>query len=530
MPRPQGRPPGPAAGQRPPQPPPAGQRPPQGQPPGSPPRDPQRPQQPQQRGPIPAPPTRPGPPQGPPQRYQPPQAWSAAPPAPQQPAQQPPAPQRPKKPLITGKYAPTQQPTPDAPPRQQPPGQQPPAAGQGRPPSPGQQPPAPPKKPLVTGKYAPTQTPQPVPVDERRPTRPPQRGANVTPAKRRPPSRPSTKPKPARPARSKTPRTKRRWTPRRIVNIFLVAVFLFIASAIGGLLYVDTRLDRINALSFSGRISNTPGTNWLIVGTDSREGMSAKERKRLSTGPDEGGIRTDTIMLISKPVKGPTAIISIPRDLYVDLPGGNGQHKINAAYSMGGPKLLVQTIESVSGVHIDHYAEIGFSGFANIVDAVGGVKICLKESLRDRNAGLRLKAGCQKINGKQALGLVRSRDFPRADLQRVINQRKVFSALVNRASSPAVLLNPFRAASLVNGTADALTVDRGDHSWDLARLAWSLRGSPLMVTVPTGGSEWTGDGDSLAVDDDTEEFFSRLAKGKAVSKSLVDDDDGKEIG
>ncbi|MFT4201167.1 MAG: LCP family protein [Gordonia sp. (in: high G+C Gram-positive bacteria)] len=446
-----------------------------------------------------------------PSRYQPPQAWSAAPPA------APPG--KPASPTPSVRPAGRSTPPPASPP-------------------PASPTPAPAKKPLITGKYAPTQTPEPIPVDPRRasarPVAPPAQGPsrrgpspNVTPAKRRGPAKPPAAPKQTKPKRART--KKRRLTFRRLTSLLMVLLLVVVGSAIGGMVYYDGKLKRVNALSFSGRISQTPGTNWLVVGTDSREGMTAAERKRLSTGPDEGGIRTDTIMLIAKPVKGPTAIISIPRDLFVEIPGGNGQHKINAAYSMGGPKLLVQTIESVAGIHIDHYAEIGFGGFADIVDSIGGVKVCLKESMRDRKAGLRLKAGCQKVNGKQALGLVRSRDFPNADLVRVVNQRKVFVALVDKAASPGVVLNPFRLIPFIDGTISALTVDKGDHTWDLARLAWSLRGSPLMVTVPTGGSVWSYDGDALAVDDDTEAFFARIAKGKGVDRSSIDDNDGGAI-
>ncbi|WP_228460614.1 LCP family protein [Gordonia crocea] len=315
---------------------------------------------------------------------------------------------------------------------------------------------------------------------------------------------------------------------RGVISVALIALVAAIIAAAVGLVYFDGKLHRVNALSFAGRIAPTPGSNWLVVGTDSRDGLTAAERKRLSTGPDEGGARTDTIMLISTPTSGKTAIISIPRDLYVEIPDGWGSHKINAAFNMGGPQLLVRTVESVTGVHIDHYAEIGFGGFAKVVDSVGGIHVCLKQSLRDPKAGLRLKAGCQDINGRQALALVRSRDFPNADLQRVVNQRKVFAALMAKATSPGVLLNPFRVIPFANGIVDALTVDNDDRSWHLAALAWSLRSSPTMVTVPTGGSVWSQDGDSLAVDSDTEAFFARLARGQSVTADT--DADGSSIG
>jgi LCP family protein required for cell wall assembly len=325
------------------------------------------------------------------------------------------------------------------------------------------------------------------------------------------------------PQRSRPTKRRRLASVRGVVSLALIALVAAIVAAAGGLVYFDGKLHRVNALSFAGRIGPTPGTNWLVVGTDSRDGLTPAERRKLSTGPDEGGARTDTMMLISTPTSGKTAIISIPRDLYVEIPNGYGHHKINAAFNMGGAQLLVRTVESISGVHIDHYAEIGFGGFAHVVDAVGGIHVCLKEPLRDPKAGLRLKAGCQDINGRQALGLVRSRDFPNADLQRVVNQRKVFAALMAKATSPGVLLNPFRLLPFANGIVDALTVDTDDRSWNLLALAWSLRGSPTMATVPTGGPMWSQDGDSLAIGSNTEQFFARLARGLAVDPGTSND-------
>ena len=101
-------------------------------------------------------------------------------------------------------------------------------------------------------------------------------------------------------------------------------------------------------------------------------------------------------------------------------------------------------------------------------------------------AGIDLPAGCQQLKGRNALGYVRTRDTPRADLDRMINQRQFMSALLHRAASPAVWLNPWRWYSVPHAAADALTVDQGDHVWDLARLGWALHGSTTAMTVPIG--------------------------------------------
>lgn len=299
-----------------------------------------------------------------------------------------------------------------------------------------------------------------------------------------------------------------------------MVLLLLIITPIGMLFYFDGKLHRVDALSsYAGRIGDTPGTNWLIVGTDSRAGLTDQQKKNLATG-DADGARTDTIMMAHLSPSGKPMLISIPRDLYVPIPG-MGSHKINAAFNNGGAKLLVETVEEFTGVHIDHYVEIGFGGFDNLVDAVGGVQMCLDRPLRDPKAGLNLKAGCQTLDGAQALGLVRTRAFPNADLERVVNQRKFLAALMSRATSPSVLLNPFRLFLFVSGAVDAVTVDTGDHLWDLAWLAYKISGNPITTTAPTDGDAYTDDGDSLVAGETTKRFFGCLARGQQVPADLL---------
>lgn len=294
---------------------------------------------------------------------------------------------------------------------------------------------------------------------------------------------------------------------------------------VGLMLYYDSRLHRVDALAaYAGRPAATPGTTWLIVGTDSRADLSQQQKDDLATG-DSDGARTDTIMLAHLPPHGKPMLISIPRDLYVPIPG-MGSHKVNAAFNNGGANLLVQTVEQLTKLRIDHYAEIGFGGFATLVDGIGGVTMCLNQPLRDPKAGLRLKAGCQKLDGSQALGLMRTRAFPNADLERVVNQRKFLSALMARASSPAVLLNPFRLIPFLNGAVDSVTVADGDHLWHLGWLAWKLRGDPVTTTTPTGDSSYTDDGDSLLPDERTDAFFDDLRHGRQVPDDLLNDGPG----
>lgn len=262
-----------------------------------------------------------------------------------------------------------------------------------------------------------------------------------------------------------------------------------LAGALGGAGWLDTRLHREEVFSdYAGRPGPGRGTTWLIVGSDSRQGLDAAQQQDLATGGDTGNGRTDTILLVHVPHLGsgsPTTVVSIPRDSYVPIPA-HGRDKINAAFAMGGAPLLVQTVEQATGLRVDHYVEIGFGGFAAVVNALGGVTVCPSTALVDPLAGIDLPAGCQKLDGAKALGYVRTRDTPRADLDRMVNQRQFVSALLRDATRPAVWLNPWRWYAVPHAAADALTVDRGDHVWDLARLAWALHGSTVAMTVPIG--------------------------------------------
>jgi LCP family protein required for cell wall assembly len=299
-------------------------------------------------------------------------------------------------------------------------------------------------------------------------------------------------PPPAPPRNPRRPRRKRAWG--QLISLSLVIVVLLTcAGLLGGTLWLETSLHRTPALAdYPGRPAAGHGSNWLLVGSDSRQGLTLEQRQALATGGDTGHGRTDTMLLVHVPALGsntPTTMVSIPRDSYVPIPG-YGRDKINAAFAMGGAPLLVQTVEQATGLRLDHYAEVGFGGFAGLVDALGGITVCLSAPINDPLAGIDLPAGCQKLGGRDALGYVRSRDTPRADLDRMVNQRHFMSAVLRRAASPAVWLNPWRWYSVAHAVAGALTVDRGDHPWDMARLGWALHGSTTALTVPIG--EFTG--------------------------------------
>ncbi len=270
----------------------------------------------------------------------------------------------------------------------------------------------------------------------------------------------------------------------------IIALVLLVALA-GTWFWLDTSLNRVEALAdYPGRPAEAAGTNWLIVGSDSRDGLTPEQKKKLRTG-DAGGQRTDTILIAHLPDNDtPATLLSLPRDSNVEIPG-HGTTKINAAFAYGGPKLLARTVEQATGLRIDHYAEINFAGFANMVDAVGGVEIDIPKRMHDTVTGATIKAGHQTLDGAQALAFVRMRHSdatPRSDLDRVANQRKFIGALAAEIASPGTLLNPFDIIPLLADVPDALTVGEGDHLHHLVGLGFAMGGisdgDTLTTTVP----------------------------------------------
>jgi len=283
--------------------------------------------------------------------------------------------------------------------------------------------------------------------------------------------------------------------------VALVAVLLVIYP-LGLFTVAWTSLHKVAALPASGP-ADSPGRTYLVVGSDSRSSMSRAERARLGTG-SAAGQRTDTIMLLHVPAgSGPVALVSIPRDSYVPIPG-HGKNKINAAYAFGGPALLATTVENVTGLHIDDYVETGFEGFAGMVDAVGGVTICPKRAMNDPKAHLKISAGCQQVDGATALGYARARySDPLGDLGRVQRQREVLAAIAKKTMSPSVLLLPWRAFSAAGSGGDALTVDEGTTPVALARFVLAMKaeaaGKGVSLTVPIATANLrTPAGDAVA--------------------------------
>ena len=342
------------------------------------------------------------------------------------------------------------------------------------------------------------------------------------------PAQPSPVSVPRTPERSLPARTRRRWRfwgqpgrhGRRIALIAGVVVVVLIAAVAGSYFWLDSKLNRSVALpAFSG---SSAGQNWLIVGSDSRQGLTTRQIIQDHVGFDFGTANSDSLMLLHIGTGRPV-LISIPRDSYVPIPG-YGSNKINAALGFGGPSLLVQTVENVTGLRINHYMGIGFGGLVSVVDKVGGVNICLPAALHDYNSGANLKAGCQTLDGTQALAFVRDRhSFADEDLQRVQDQRAFLKALLDKATSPGVYLNPFTALPFGSSAASSISVDKGTNLYDLIQAALALR-NPLTGTVPIANANYytTNAGDAVQWNStEALELFNALKNGQTVPPGLL---------
>ncbi|WP_182524302.1 LCP family protein [Nocardioides dongkuii] len=267
-----------------------------------------------------------------------------------------------------------------------------------------------------------------------------------------PPQAPRPAPAPVPPSRGggrgvRVPR------PRFRARYLLIVLLAWVVFLVAVPFYAWTKVDKIDWEPDGDRPADQPGTTYLLVGSDTRGDLSAEERKELGTG-DVAGARTDTIMLLHTG-SGPNLLMSIPRDSNVEIPG-HGVGKINGAYAFGQAKLLTRTIEDATGIRIDDYVEIGMGGLAGVVDAVGGIEICPKTAMKDPQAKLNIKRGCQEVDGATALGYARSRKtYTRfGDVQRAQAQREVVAAVGKKVLSPWTFVNPVRYWRLNNAVPD----------------------------------------------------------------------------
>ncbi|NEC67435.1 LCP family protein [Streptomyces sp. SID9727] len=268
--------------------------------------------------------------------------------------------------------------------------------------------------------------------------------------------------------------------------------------------------------------------NILLIGSDSRAGDNREY------GRDDGGSqRSDTTILLHLAAdrKSATAM-SIPRDLMVDIPACHKADKtatraqfaqFNWTFEMGGTACTIRTVEKMTGIRVDHHMVIDFNGFKDMVNAVDGVEICLKEPVDDKDAHLKLDAGRHTLNGEQALGYVRARKSlgNGSDTDRMDRQQQFLGALVNKVQSNGVLLNPTRLYPVLDAATKALTTDPGlDSLKDLYDLVRGMRDVPTdkvqFLTVPRQPYHLNRNRDEL-VQPDADKLFKQLRDDKPVA-------------
>ncbi|WP_202918168.1 LCP family protein [Streptomyces cavernae] len=319
---------------------------------------------------------------------------------------------------------------------------------------------------------------------------------------------------------------------RRVLRLGILGLSTLLLASIGTYVWADTELDQeVDLATIADRAPQGRGTNYLIVGSDSRDGLSERDKKDLRTGSAEGR-RTDSMILLHTGASGAT-MMSLPRDSWVTVPGFTrpdtgrtfrpARNKLNAAFSLGGPDLLVRTVERNTGLRIDHYAEIGFAGFVGVVDAVGGVDLCLDRAIKDKNSGADLRRGCQTLDGAEALAFVRQRkQEAQGDLGRTRNQQKFLAALARKAVTPSTLLNPSKAYPTLDAGLDTLVVDQNTGLLELMSLFEAMRGATSgngrQLNVPVSNPDLkTSKGSAVQWDDRrAREVFAALREDRAV--------------
>ncbi|HEX3393885.1 MAG TPA: LCP family protein, partial [Acidimicrobiales bacterium] len=305
--------------------------------------------------------------------------------------------------------------------------------------------------------------------------------------------RPSAQPGPT------WPKT-RRW-PRRLLIGTCIFLSVAVVTAGGAYAYLRWRLDQIHKLSLSDLAQDKGSVmNVLLVGSDSRDRLSGDLAQQ--AGKDEvSGQRSDTIMVLhvdSKDQKA--ALLSIPRDLYVKIAGGTKSDRINSSFASGGPQTLIQTIKDNLGIQINHYMEVDFVGFRDIVNTVGGVNVYVPAPARDTMSGLDIKnPGCIRFDGDVSLAWVRSRHYeyfesgkwrtdPSSDLGRIQRQQDFIRRMMRKAVSSG-LTNPLTLNRLIGIGVKDVTIDSSMSTSDLVRVARRFKSlnpdTVDMLTLPT---------------------------------------------
>lgn len=316
--------------------------------------------------------------------------------------------------------------------------------------------------------------------------------------------------------RVKPSTTKRKANKKRVAVTTLVVVLVLLLAWPTWLVWNTNRsMHHIDVLSAS---PGTSGTTYLFAGSDSRDGWNPDD-------PTEGE-RSDSVILVHRARNGQTAMVSMPRDLYVDIPGV-GMNKLNASFAYGGPTLLVETLENLTGLTVDHYVQIGMTGVGEIIDALGGVELCWDQTVQDEFSGMDWVAGCHEVDGEEALAFSRMRYAdPLGDVGRTMRQRQVLSAVSAKALSPRVLFNPAEQLRLSETAAEALTVDDKTGVFTVGKLLLAMRkaSSAELTGQPPISSmgESTNVGSVMLLDESkAPHFFEALRNGTLTPEDFA---------
>ena len=278
-----------------------------------------------------------------------------------------------------------------------------------------------------------------------------------------------------------------------------------------------------------GRCVTGEVCNYLLLGSDSREGLTREEQIAFGSDEDIGENRADTIILVhTRPDQKEAVFLSFPRDLWVEIPGV-GEDKINAAFEPGveggGDKLVARTVRNLTGLPVHHVMYVSLAGFQGLVDALGGVDMCVPYPMQDELTGLDIDAGCQRFDGTTALAYVRTRHQPCdrvPDFARISRQQQFLRAVIAKILQPSELL---RLPSVVPELLENLVVDEGMNVAELAYLAGQLQGVGTddadFRSVPSIPALFTPTGGTLlsivkAVQPDADELFERLRNGEPL--------------